>query len=133
MRDLFPNRGVRIVTALLLAFLLGCAQAVIVPDEELTKDGDYSGLYRIHTIDDQYLVQRFAVRDSTIEILELARSDGRYGAVGMPVTVSLKDVTSVAKLPTNKDYARIVVPCFVLLAVVVYLAHEVASAFPATD
>lgn len=133
MRKSILNNNAGLVISIVLAFLIGCARTVVVPREELTRCVDCKGLYRIHTTDGEYLVQRFAVSDSTIVISELARSDGRYGVVGMPVTLTLKDVTSVSKMPTDKDYAPIVVACFVLFGLAVFLVHEIEDAFPATD
>jgi hypothetical protein len=133
MRNSTGTTGFGLTTTMLLAFLVGCAQTVVVPHEELTGCRECTGLHRIQTSDDQYLVQRFAVNDSTVTILEFARADGRYGITEPPVILTLEEVRSVVRLRSDKDYASIVVFCAILVGITAYAIVSIASAFPATD
>lgn len=133
MRHSKATTGLGFTATMLIAFLVGCAQTVIVPREELMGCRECTGLYRIQTSDDQFMVQRFTASDSAITILEFAEADGRRGTTETPVILPLGEVESVVRLSSDRDYTSLIVLCTFVVVAAVYLAVTIPSAFPATD
>ena len=122
-----PHRTVALLLVVTL-ILSSCSQAARVPQSELTSGTERTGLHRIQTVDDQFVVQRFAVTDSTINILEFAETDGRYGRAELPVVIDLDDVKSVEKISTDNDHGGLILWTVAIVGIVVLVAHLLIGA-----
>jgi hypothetical protein len=96
------------VTAIMIAILIvsGCSKAVVIPREEVAAETyRQPGTYRIRLEGwNEYNARRFAVTDSTVIIEELLKSDDRYKLMkhDMPIVIPIGEVTSIARMETNR-------------------------------
>ena len=111
--------GRQAVSLVLIALLVtGCSRAVEIPREQIDDPVyQHPGSYRIRLDgQEEYLVRRFSVTDSTVVIQELHPSDERYrfGRKDLPVTVPRAAVSSISRMETKHGLTFAVITLSVL-------------------
>ena len=80
------------------AFVLSsCSHAVEVPPEQFEAQSQLPLRARIvrTTGGEEYKMQKFAISDSTLVILQLSQSDVRYEKSKLPISLPLKEIESM--------------------------------------
>jgi len=94
----------RVVTLLIIALTAtGCTRAVDVPLYQFEAEAQSHESHRFTMKDNtQYVVDQFAVSDSTVTIMKWNLADTRYKHVELPVVLNRQDVKFVEKLELDQ-------------------------------
>ena len=101
----------RVVTLLIIALTAtGCTRAVDVPLYQFEAEAQSHESHRFTMKDNtQYVVDQFAVSDSTVTIMKWNLADTRYKHVELPVVLNRRDVKFVEKLELDQGKSFYVV------------------------
>ena len=101
----------RVVALLTIALTAtGCTRAVDVPLYQFEAEAQSHESHRFTMKDNtQYVVDQFAVSDSTVTIMKWNLADTRYKHVELPVVLNRQDVKFVEKLELDQGNSFLVV------------------------
>jgi len=94
----------RSISFILAAFVFaGCTRAVDVPLYQFEAEAQSHESHRFTMKDNtQYVVDQFAISDSTVTIMKWNLADTRYKHVELPVVLNRRDVKFVEKLKLDQ-------------------------------
>jgi hypothetical protein len=101
----------RVVALLIIALTAtGCTRAVDVPLYQFEAEAQSHESHRFTMKDNtQYVVDQFAISDSTVTIMKWNLADTRYKHVELPVVLNRRDVKFVEKLELDQGKSFYVV------------------------
>lgn len=115
-----PSKCVVIVLVVLLFSATSCTRSIPVPEHDLAATTQWHGLFRVRTAKDLFIVEQFAVTDSSLVVTQLAGSDERYGSSKVPISIDLHDLQSVERLETDRGKSSLVALLVIGAGIVVW-------------